>query len=194
MKQVDRTKTCWSCEADVSFESTYCPFCGTDLLTSFSEPPPSSPPREAEKFTEQSLQESLASLYKPPYSVRNKQGFGIPDEKEEIVFAEAQPPKEDPLFQPYEYEEKNISDELEGSSTEERSDEESQKGTVLPLLLLLVGTHLFLLGMLILFFSSHGRVVLEWNSQYWFLYLLLGGPLLFFGVRLLKKKSVDNLL
>lgn len=190
MKQVDRTKICWSCEADVSFESTYCPFCGTDLLASLSESPPSRP-QEEDKFTNQSLQESLASLYKPPYSARNKQGFGIPDKKEEIAFAQVEPPKEDPLFQPYEYEEERLSDQIEETTHEKQSSEQTYQGAVLPLLLLLIGTHLFLLGLLILFFSSHGRVVLEWNSQYWFLYPLLSAPLLFFGFRLLKKPTLS---
>ncbi|MCB1083657.1 MAG: hypothetical protein KDK61_05065, partial [Simkania sp.] len=67
MKQVDRTKVCWSCEADVSYEATYCPFCGTDLLTSTIEPKEEQP-RQDERFSTQSLEESLASLYKPPYS------------------------------------------------------------------------------------------------------------------------------
>ena len=190
MKQVDRTKTCWSCEADVSFESTYCPFCGTDLLASLPESPPSSP-LEEEKFTNQSLQESLASLYKPPYSARNKQGFGIPDEKEEMGFAQVEPPKEDPLFQSYDHKEEVLSDRVEESPAEKQSSEETYQGAVLPLLLLLVGTHLFLLGLLVLFFSSHGRVVLEWNSQYWFLYVLLSAPLLFFGFRLIKKPTLS---
>ena len=190
MRQVDRTKTCWSCEADVSFESTYCPFCGTDLLAPLSEPSRSKP-FEEEKFSNQSLEESLASLYKPPYSARNKQGFGIPDEKEEIAFAQVEPPKEDPLFESYEKEEEIPSEAIEEPSLQKQSSEIAYEGAVLPLLLLLIGTHLFLLGLLILFFSSHGRVVLEWNSQYWFLYLLISAPLLFFGFRLLKKPSLS---
>ena len=188
MKQVDRTKTCWSCEADVSFESTYCPFCGTDLLAPLPESSRSKP-FEEEKFSHQSLEESLASLYKPPYSARNKQGFGIPDEKEEIAFSQVEPPKENPLFQPYENEEELPSEVIEEPPVEKQSSEVVYQGAVLPLLLLLIGTHLFLLGVLILFFSSHGRVVLEWNSQHWFLYPLISAPLLFFGFRLLKKPT-----
>lgn len=187
MKQVDRTKVCWNCEADVSYEATYCPFCGTDLLTSSSEPPP--PPKESQQFTQQSLEESLASLYKPPYSARNRQGLGIPDEREESSFREAHPPKEDPLFQSYEsvqqpqevVEEKVIEEKVE--------EEETARGNVWPLLLLSIGAHLFLLGMLILFCSKEGRTVLEWNSRYWFFYCLLSAPLLFLGIRQLKTQS-----
>ena len=187
MKQVDRTKVCWNCEADVSYEATYCPFCGTDLLTSSAETPPS-PPQQDEKFTQQSLQESLASLYKPPYSVRDRQGFGVPDEREETSFTQAEPPKEDPLFQSYESVQQKQAV-VEESSAEKTSKEESSRGNVWPLLLLSIGAHLLLLGILILFCSKAGRVVLEWNSRYWFFYCLLSLPLLFFGVRQLKTQT-----
>lgn len=185
MKQMDRTKVCWNCEADVNYEATYCPFCGTDLLTSSAEPPPQTPKHDA-KFSDQTLQESLASLYKPPYSVRNRQGFGVPDEREEPSFKQAEPLKEDPLFQSYDQKETE-----KPLVTEEKFEEEeiTKRGNILPLLFLMIGAHLFVLGTLLLFCSKEGVVHLQWSSRFWFLYCLISFPLLYFGTRLLKQTS-----
>lgn len=187
MKQVDRTKVCWSCEADVSHEATYCPFCGTDLLTSTIKSGQSSSEPKDKKFIDQSLQESLASLYKPPYSVRNRQGIGIPDEREETTFKEAAPKKEDPLFQPYE----QIELEEQASPFQENHGEEeiTRRGNILPLLFLMIGIHLLVLGMLLLFCSKNGVVTLQWSSRPWFLYCLFSLPLLYFGKRMLKTST-----
>ncbi|QVL57655.1 MAG: hypothetical protein KFB93_00855 [Simkaniaceae bacterium] len=187
MKQVDRTKVCWNCEADVSYEATYCPFCGTDLLTSSVEPT-SQPPKQDHKFSDQTLQESLASLYKPPYSVRNRQGFGVPDEREETSYIETEPPKEETLFHAYDQEEVPMIPE-EGIKTLEETEEATRRGSILPLLFLMIGAHLFILGSLLLFCSKNGVVTLEWSSRFWFLYCLISFPLLYFGGRMLKKQA-----
>ena len=190
MKQVDRTKACWNCEADVNFEATYCPFCGTDLLTSSIETPKQMPKHDS-KFEDQTLQESLASLYKPPYSVRNRQGFGVPDEREESSYIEAEPQREDPLFQSYEKSEPAKTPMIpeEGIQTLEDGDEVTKRGNILPLLFLMIGAHFFILGALLLFCSKNGVVILEWSSRFWFLYCLISFPLLYFGGRLLKNQT-----
>lgn len=181
MKQVDRTKVCWSCEADVSYEATYCPFCGTDLLTSTIESKEEQP-KQDERFATQSLQESLASLYKPPYSVRNRQGLGVPDEREESSFKQVVPPKEDPI---HSY---NAPEHQEPLPSESKvKDKMEERGAVLPLLLLSIGLNLVVLGMLILFFSKEGTVCLEWSARYWFFYLLVGLPMSYIGTRLLRQ-------
>lgn len=190
MKQVDRTKVCWNCEADVSYQATYCPFCGTDLLTSSVESNQNSAPSQDKKFVDQSLQESLASLYKPPYSIRNRQGLGVPDEREESSFQEVEPPKENPLFQSYEQMELDEQQPIappHPDTMQEEEDSSSRRGSILPLLFLMIGSHLFLLGALLLFCSKDGVVALEWSSRFWFLYCLIGGPLIYFGTRILKK-------
>lgn len=191
MKQVDRTKACWNCEADVSFEATYCPFCGTDLLTSSIEKPTQAP-KQDRKFSDQTLQESLASLYKPPYSVRNRQGLGVPDEREESSYISTEAQKQDPLFQSS-YEAQEEAEKAPpmvpegGIESMDEADEVTKRGSVLPLLFLMIGAHLFMLGALLLFCSQNGKVVLEWSSRFWFLYCALGLPILYFGNRLLKK-------
>jgi hypothetical protein len=178
MKQADRTKMCSNCEANVNVEATYCPFCGADLLTS-PLPPKREGLRQDEKFTSQSLQESLASLYKPPYCVRNQRGVGIPDEREESSpFKEVQPHKEDLLFSSY--------GEVERQEEPKEEKEKERGGGVLPLFLLTVGVQLFILGLFLLFFSKNGTLTLEWNSRFWFFYCFAAIPLLAFGMRLLK--------
>jgi hypothetical protein len=49
------------------------------------------------------------------------------------------------------------------------------------ILLLSLGTNLFVLGLLQFFFSDQGVLRLEWNSAHWFFYCLGAIPLLFFG-------------
>ena len=187
MKQVDRTKVCWSCEADVSYEATYCPFCGTDLLTSAVESK-EEPTKQDERFATQSLEESLASLYKPPYSVRNRQGLGVPDEREEPSFKQVTPPKEDPLFQSYDSQELRETPPPSASTPAIKPQEQTEeRGGVLPLLLLSVGVNLIVLGILIVFFSKEGMVCLEWSARYWFFYLLTGLAIAYMGVRSLKQ-------
>ncbi len=190
MKQVDRTKACWNCEADVNLEATYCPFCGTDLLTSSIETSRHTPKKDS-KFDDQTLQESLASLYKPPYSVRNRQGFGVPDEREESPYIEAEPHKENSLFQSYDKPDVESIPMIpsDGIQPLEDGDEVTKRGNILPLLFLMIGTHLFILGALLLFCSKGGFVTLEWSSRFWFLYCLISFPPLYFGGRLLKTQT-----
>ncbi|MCB1110814.1 MAG: hypothetical protein KDK64_07510 [Chlamydiia bacterium] len=190
MKQVDRAKVCWNCEADVSYQATYCPFCGTDLLTSSGEPSQPSAPSQDKKFADQSLQESLASLYKPPYSIRNRQGLGVPDEREETTFQEVEPPKENPLFQSYEQMALEEQELIAPPHPDTLSNEEeviTRRGSILPLLFLMIGSHLLMLGVLILFCAKEGVVTLQWSSRFWFLYMLVGAPLVYLGGRILRR-------
>ena len=175
MQQVDRTKICWDCEADVNDQATYCPFCGTDLLHKPKDVPSISPPKKDPKFSDQTLEESLASLYKPPYSVRNRQGLGVPDEREESVYREKETLKS--------------LGKTDQSILPTDSQESREKGTVLPLLFLMIGSHLFILGILLFFCSKNEVVTLEWSRPFWFVYLLTGSPLLYFGIQLIKNQK-----
>ena len=191
--KIDRSKVCWSCEAGVSTQATYCPFCGTDLLSSTSSPkekrekPREETPRKDERFQSQSLEESLASLYKPPYAIRNRQGLGVPDEREEASFETVAPRGENPV-QSYKTEEvKDGAISLPETAHGGLDKKEEHWGGVLPLIFLSVGFVLVVLSLLILFFSKEGMVHLEWNSSHWFIYLLIGLPTSYAGVRLLKR-------
>ena len=138
-------------------------------------------------FSDQNLEESLASLYKPPYSIRNRQGIGVPDEREETQFQQAAPQKENPLFQPYGKPEPKETSRVQQPIESEEDEVTTRGGTILPLLLLMIGSHLLILGLLLLFCSKNGIVTLEWSSRFWGFYLLLGAPMLYLGGRILKR-------
>lgn len=70
---------------------------------------------------------------------------------------------------------------------ENDSTEEEEKGHLIALTLLSCGSMLFTLSLLLLFFSEHGRVVLEWKSRYWSLYMILATPMLYYGFKKLKQ-------
>jgi len=50
-----------------------------------------------------------------------------------------------------------------------------------PLFFLLSGSVFFLFGFLMLLFSNNGLFTLQWNANYWYLYLLVSVPFLYFG-------------
>ena len=112
--------------------------------------------------------DSLAGLYGPPYSPgKTKVTMGIPT-----------PYDED------DYEEKEEEEKKEEGS--EKTKEESKQ--IGALLLLSIGAHLFTLAWLLFFFSDHGRLVLEWKSRYWFIYLLFALPLIYQGWKKLSRE------
>ncbi len=176
MAPPDQTRACRQCEADVSVQATYCPFCGSDLL---EENSPSTPEKSAE------IKESLASLYNPPYSARSRQGVGIPDEREEGVFIHKEPVKDEPLLTTSTYSEKEEAKEQQS----EKNEESEHRGTFLPLLLLSIGGYLFALGALILLFAKDGVLTLQWQARHWIFYWLIGLPFFILGVRRLKLTS-----
>lgn len=106
------------------------------------------------------------TFYHPPYAPVNKEA-----QAESIYFPE--------------------NDEMHASSyshkEEEEEEEDEEKGHILALALLSSGAMLFTLSLLLLFFSEHGRLVLEWKSRYWSLYMILGAPLLYYGFQKLRK-------
>lgn len=69
---------------------------------------------------------------------------------------------------------------------EDEEEVEEEKGYIFALALLSTGAMLFTLSLLLLFFSEHGRLVLEWKSRYWSLYMILGAPLLYYGFKKLR--------
>ena len=78
----------------------------------------------------------------------------------------------------------------ENDTTEDEEDEEAyeekEQGHIVSLTLLSTGFMLLTLSMLLLFFAEHGRVVLEWKSRYWSLYLLTGLPMVYYGIKKLR--------
>ena len=73
------------------------------------------------------------------------------------------------------------------ASVYEDTNEEEEKGHILALTLLSVGGMFLTLSFLLFFFSEHGRVILEWKSRYWSLYMIIAVPLLYYGFKKLRK-------
>ena len=174
---MERTRTCGNCEADVHIDATYCPFCGADLMaTSMREETP--PPRDP-VFANHSVQESLASLYKPPYVSRDSRGLGVPDERRDTGYAE-------PERESHVYNREELAPPQEEAPTQEG-------GGLWSILLLTVGANLLALGLILFFFSEGGTLTLKWNAHAWFLYCLVSVPLLMLGWRLLSPSTKEEL-
>lgn len=59
----------------------------------------------------------------------------------------------------------------------------------LPVTLLSGGAIFLLFGIMLWLFSYKGSLVLTWKSEYWYAYLLLGVPMLFWGWRSMKEEE-----
>ncbi len=103
-----------------------------------------------------------------------------------------------PPYRIVESEEENIPASPYALKKEDQEQEESEetdlsyaktdvKEVVLPLGLLSSGTLFLLFGLVLWMFSENGTFTLTWNGDYWYYYLILSLPLLFFGWRALKK-------
>jgi hypothetical protein len=74
--------------------------------------------------------------------------------------------------------------EHEDSSPSEPLETDELKATTISLLLLLFGTVFLIFGIILWLFSDEHRIfILSWNGKYWFVYLLLGIPMSYFGWR-----------
>jgi hypothetical protein len=155
-----RKKMCWNCDGSVSFDSAYCPYCGNDL---------SQGGEAAQPAKEQKSDDSLASLYKPPYSAKNS------DTSSRKQHAYVEEMASHDVFQ------------ADHEESEPPALTETDAG-IWPLLFLSIGATLLTLGLLLFFFSENGRVVLEWNAHYWFLYCLVSVPMLMMGYKFLSTK------
>lgn len=182
-------KTCWSCDGNINPEALYCPYCGSDVRarTAFAEQNAFPESREASLFpTQEPAQEkvSLASLYKPPYSP-NQRGFGVPNFQEEAPVAEEFYYTSSPHQTIYSQEKKE-------EETSDHTTIQRVEAGLWPLLFLSIGMNLLTIGLLLFFFSDRGKLVLEWNSYYWFVYCILATPLLMFGWKLLQSNRYES--
>jgi hypothetical protein len=153
MKPTDRQKVCTHCDGRIPLDALQCPYCSA-VQAGHGEGPQG-------MFKNQSLQDSLTSLYSPPYSSKGPGKPTIPQEE-----------KRGPA-----------SYDQAASYSLEKEEVEDQKKGLWPILLLSMGGNLLTLGLLQLFFSSEHRLTLEWNSGYWYLYCLLSAPLIYLGFR-----------
>lgn len=173
MKSIEKEKICVSCEGRIPLDAEVCPFCATDqnktgLHNSFKAP----------LFQNQSLEDSLTSLYTPPYQGKRPQ-FSEPMS----VDSGGETDYEDDMPHYKEVTSTHRDEPILG----ERQEEEAPKSSLTPTLMLLGGLHFFLLGMMQLLFSKNGILRLEWNANLWFFYCLVGAPLLYFGYKKVKE-------
>lgn len=168
MKTADKQKMCSNCHGRIPAESETCLYCGqeqadlTEQETSI----------QTNLFEHQSLQESLTSLYSPPYGAKRP------------AFSETQPLVRKPKEPKISFTEEPASVPLD---EEEKPSPSFSKGSIWPILLFLLGGNLFTLGLLQLIFSSNSRLTLEWQTDSWYLYCLAAIPMLFVAYRLASK-------
>lgn len=171
MKPVDRQKICSNCDGRIAIEAEECPYCGTACSVTEVMTAP------APLFDHQAIQESLTSLYTPPYS--NKSAATMKQDKEKNkpkpVTRESHENQLNASLGKF-----NYSPGTPVVETEEKVEEKSSFG---PLLFLLLGGNLIIIGLLQFFFSENGILRLQWESKYWFVYCLIAAPLLYLGYK-----------
>lgn len=165
---------CTSCDGRIPYDVDVCPYCTSEQKGTFV---PVSP---AKDLHHQSLQDSLTSLYSPPYKAAGS--TNPPAEKKAVP----NPHKFESLKEPMA--EKRFNHSALGipsipteAAEEQRATED--RSSFWPILMLSIGANLLTLGLIQLFFSDNGFLRLEWNSSYWFVYCLAAIPLFFLGFR-----------
>lgn len=163
MRPKDRQKMCSHCEGRIAIESMTCPYCGTLCIGDST----------ANSQAAMSSQESLSSLYPPPYSNRNS--FEMKTDKDfGNKFKAPQASVDNPFGKmPFQANASSLAVEKE----------KEEKAGFMPLLLVLLGSNLLTLGLMQGMFSEGGFLRLEWSSKYWFFYCLFSLPMIYFGIK-----------
>lgn len=184
-----KTDSCKGCGAQVSSFVTYCPFCGLDMVKAkvdvagSAEPVAAAMPETVASEAKPEPQENLASLYNPPYVARDKSGIGVgPDEeedvKEEVSFSQAKVAAREPILPPPAEPEAPTT-----SSQYEEREEKRDRGYLIPMSLMLIGSQFLTLALLIALFSRGGVLTIEWKTSTAFLFFLFSIPFLTFGFK-----------
>ncbi len=158
MHPKDRQKMCTSCDGRIPWDAENCPYCAADQKNTGA----------SKELHHQSLQDSLTSLYNPPYG------------KKETHL----PPNEQPMMDKrFNSQNTSLGAPTIPINTAAEQPIDEGKSSFWPILLLSIGTNLLTLGLLQLFFSDKGFLRLEWDSSYWFVYCLAALPVFFFGFK-----------
>lgn len=172
MKPVDRQKICANCDGRIAIEAEQCPYCAAPC----SIPP--QPQAPTPLFDHKSIQDSLTSLYTPPYA-NNKSAPDMKYDKDKI--------KPKSFVKESHENQLNASLGKVGYSSSapiiEQEKVQQEKSSFAPLLFLLLGGNLLIIALLQLFFSEGGILRLEWQSKYWYIYALIGLPVLYMGYK-----------
>lgn len=175
MKTVDKEKICGNCDGRIPLSAERCSYCGAEQVINSSRIP---------IFQNQSLEDSLASLYTPPYQGKRPQFTQTEQTTREEPLKQLESMyNERPLYK--EVTEKPQMDPLLGATANE--DAVETKSSLWPTVFLLAGANFIFVGLMQLFFSKNGVLRLEWNAHYWFLYCILGAPCLYFGYKKFKE-------
>src|ERR1700722_12469263 len=145
MNSKDRQKMCTSCDGRIPYDADACPYCASTQKSTAAPPV-----NQVKENHHQSLQDSLTSLYSPPYSGK----------KETLNTHKFESPKE-PMA------EKRFNNSGLGIPTipVQAADEQQasdDRTSFWPILLLSIGANLLTLGLIQLFFSDNGFLRLEW--------------------------------
>lgn len=165
MKLNERQKLCATCDGRIPLEANLCPYCAAEQTQMYLQ--------------HKSIQESLTSLYSPLYPAKN-----VHPSKEQALTPSLQESMEksfqhvSPSSQARLHDKETVSEKNQG-----------EKASFWPILLLSLGANLLVIGLLQLFFSDQGLLTLQWESHYWYVYLLVALPLLYLGTKKLSKNT-----
>lgn len=151
MAQNQRTKMCPNCEGNVAMEVSICPYCGSNVFEKDENVTNQKPAESAKSL---SYEETLASLYPPPY-------------KPKVIDTDGSYEKDEDINQVQQKEEVKLDD----------------TNNLLSTILFWVGVNILVFSLILLFFSKDGFLHLKWNASYWYLYSLISLPLLYFGFK-----------
>lgn len=180
MKTDEKQKMCSNCHGRVPIDAETCIYCAQEL----SEPVAEDSPAQTTLFEHQSLQDSLTSLYSPPYP--GKRPTPAPSQELEApkkrapLFTQA-PQVNMPLYQEQEEESAVHNERIE---EEEEDVDKVSRGSFWSILLILFGGNIFTLGVLQFLFGDGNLLTLQWNTDHWYLYCLAALPFVFVGARL----------
>lgn len=173
MKTTEKQKMCPHCDGMIAIEAEICSYCGHQQVLENKG-------AQTPLFQNQSLQDSLTSLYTPPYSGKRPQFT----QREQQISSTV---KDNAMY-------KNVTDEkfqdpLQAISTAAANESHEKEGesSLWTTVFMVVASNFFLLGLLQLFFSENGVLKLEWDGSYWFIYCLISLPLFYMGIKKLKQ-------
>jgi hypothetical protein len=172
----DRHKMCTSCDGRIPLDADTCPYCATNTKTTIGGIHGNKDPYH------QSLQDSLTSLYTPPYGKNSSLLNQAGEKKDASLFNKAESFKESMMEKKFNHASSLGAPMIPAESAMDPNADQGKNG-FWPILLLSIGTNLLTLGLLQLFFSDNGFLRLEWDSRYWFIYCLTALPLFFLGFK-----------
>ncbi|MBI3236992.1 MAG: hypothetical protein HYZ48_04765 [Chlamydiales bacterium] len=176
MNTKDRQKMCPQCDGRIPIEATACPYCASaQTATPVHE-------EDDQFYRQKSLQDSLTTLYSPPYSAKNP-GYGQTDTNRGFSFMKQTDSFKDAVSEKRLHTAPSLGAPQIPADMHQEACASDEKSGFWPILLLSIGANLLTIGFLQLFFSDRGFLRLEWDSSHWFIYCLAALPLLFLGYK-----------